>query len=123
VEVKRSSNLVGGAIDACARPRWCRSPRCGAFVDERRIVAGDEGGRVRTRSDHPTPRVVRRRHYALQLVERLQTRRGSPVDPAREAGARTLVEMPDAKCSFHGLSNRQHQPTFPPARTPSYRRA
>jgi hypothetical protein len=22
--------------------------RCGAFVDERRIVAGDEGGRVRT---------------------------------------------------------------------------
>jgi hypothetical protein len=30
--------------------------RCaGAFADARRIVAGDEGGRVRTRSDHPVP--------------------------------------------------------------------
>jgi len=27
--------------------------RCGAFVDERRIVVGDGGGRARTRNAHP----------------------------------------------------------------------
>jgi hypothetical protein len=30
-------------------------PRCGAFADERRVVAGAGGGRVRTRSAHPVP--------------------------------------------------------------------
>jgi hypothetical protein len=29
--------------------------RCGAFADERRVVAGDEGGRVRTRNAYPVP--------------------------------------------------------------------
>jgi hypothetical protein len=33
--------------------------RCGAFADERRIVAGDEGGRVGTRNAHPVLRAVR----------------------------------------------------------------
>ena len=39
--------------------------RCSAFADVRRIVAADEGGRVRTRSDHPVPQVMRR----LQLPQ------------------------------------------------------
>jgi hypothetical protein len=47
--------------------------RCGAFEDERRIVAGDEAGRVRTRNAYPVPRVIRL----------------PPFDPVREAGART----------------------------------
>src|ERR1700677_5367725 len=33
--------------------------RCGAFADERRIVAGDEAGRVRARNAYPVPRVIR----------------------------------------------------------------
>jgi hypothetical protein len=32
-----------------------RPPRRGAFVDERRVVAGDGGGRVRTRNARPIP--------------------------------------------------------------------
>jgi hypothetical protein len=46
--------------------------RCGACVDERRIVAGDESGRMRTRSARPVPtsstsvRVPRRSPRALR---------------------------------------------------------
>jgi len=48
--------------------------RCGAFVDERRIVAGDACGRQTLIQFHRAVRL--RRHYALQSVERPQMRRG-----------------------------------------------
>jgi hypothetical protein len=35
--------------------RYAAPARCGACVDERRIVAGDGGGYVRTRKVHPVP--------------------------------------------------------------------
>jgi len=42
------------ALDRIALSR--RPAHCGAFADERRIVAGEEGGRERARKVHPVPR-------------------------------------------------------------------
>jgi hypothetical protein len=50
--------------------------RAGALVDERRIVVGDEGGRVRRQNAHAVP--------AGSLAASLP-----PLDPVREAGTRT----------------------------------
>ena|ERR1700722_3359756 len=42
---------------ACSSPPSVapRPSRCGAFADERRVVAGEAGGRGRTRDAHPVP--------------------------------------------------------------------
>jgi hypothetical protein len=53
--------IFAALTPACSSPpTWRCATRCGAFGDERRIVAADEGGRVRTRSDHPVPQAMRR---------------------------------------------------------------
>jgi hypothetical protein len=44
-----------------SRTRRAAPPRCGAFADELRVVAGDEGGRVRTRNAYPAPNGTRLR--------------------------------------------------------------
>ena len=44
LELERIAPLHTGALIATFR---CDAPaRCGAFADERRVVAGDEGGRM-----------------------------------------------------------------------------
>jgi len=53
---------------ACASTFRCDAPaRCDASADERRIVAGGEGGRVRTRKAHPARSGVRLRRDATRF--------------------------------------------------------
>jgi hypothetical protein len=76
------------------------APALGGFVDDRRVVVGDEGGRQRHRRACAPGRVVRRGRCGLErwrqgfgirasAVEWPPTREDSPADPARKAGART----------------------------------
>jgi hypothetical protein len=56
------------------------APALRPFADERRIVVGEEGGRVRTPNAHPAP-------FRLQSVEQPPSApKFPPVDPVRETG-------------------------------------
>jgi hypothetical protein len=43
--------------------------RCGAFADEQSVVAGDEGGRVRTRKQHAIPCKCEKRDMTVGALE------------------------------------------------------
>jgi hypothetical protein len=61
-----------------------RPGRYAAFADERRVVADDAGGRVRTRNAHPRPRIATRRPIPRRVVGRV-VRRGLQVVRLRGA--------------------------------------
>jgi len=67
---------------------------CGALADARRIVAGDGGGRVRTRSARQVARAMRlRRNYAVQSVGGPSASRSPPFDPVREASDKAVFNQ------------------------------
>ena len=76
----------------------CAAPaRGGAFADERRVVAGDGGGP--TKADAQLPLAVRRSPTARASVVEWPPKasRFPPLDPVREAGARTDSAFSAAK--------------------------
>jgi hypothetical protein len=99
----RTDNVL--VTPACSIATFHRAApaRCGAFADERRIVGGDDGGRVRRRDAHPFPRSGwLRRKMTVLLLSVLST----PSTLAKLLGI--IGDRGSVLDSWHGHETRKH---------------